>query len=334
MANRHVTALFALLAVSVLPVKAVAETSTVRIAKQFGISYLTLTVMEERKLIEKHAKQDGLDVKTEWLRFSAGSGMNEALLSGNLDFASGGIPPLLTIWDKTQNNLKVKGVVGLNQMPYYLITTNKKIKTVADFTSADKIALPAIKTSIQAVVLQMAAEKQFGPGQQNKLDPFTVSMGHPDAMAALLSGHTEIDAHFTTEPFQSIELKDKRTHRVLNSFDVVGGEHSNNVVWATSKFVQANPRVTKAFIAAVQESEEMIKSDPAGAAALWIKAENSKMSAEDAEKIIRDPMNKWTTTPKRFLSILKFMNKAGSIKTTAKDIKDIFFDSPAIAGGN
>jgi NitT/TauT family transport system substrate-binding protein len=58
------------------------------------------------------------------------------------------------------------------------------------------------------------------------------------------------------------------------------------------------------------------------------------MSAEDAEKIIRDPMNKWTTTPSRFLSIREFMNNAGSIKSTAKDIKDIFFDSPAIAGGN
>lgn len=332
--RRHLAGLLTLLTVSTFSTAAPAETSTVRLAKQYGISYLTLTVMEERKLIEKHAKQQGLDVKTEWLRFSAGSGMNEALLAGNLDFAAGGIPPLLTIWDKTRNNLKVKGVVGLNLMPYYLITTNPKIKTIADFSSSDKIALPAIKTSIQAVVLQMAAEKQFGPGQHNRLDPLTVSMGHPDAMAAMLSGHTEINAHFGTEPFQTLELRDKRTHLVLNSYDVTGGEHTNNVVWATSKFVQDNPKVTKAVIAAVQESEEMIKADPAGIAALWVKAENSKMPVADAEKIIRNPKNKWTTTPHSFLSILQFMNKVGSIKSTATNITDIFFDDPSIAGGN
>lgn len=334
MMRRQIAGLLTLLTISTFSTTAPAETSTVRIAKQFGISYLTLTVMEERKLIEKHAKQEGLDVKTEWLRFSAGSGMNEALLAGNLDFAAGGIPPLLTIWDKTQNNLKVKGVVGLNLMPYYLVTINPKIKTIADFSPSDKIALPAIKTSIQAVVLQMATEKQFGPGQQSKLDPFTVSMGHPDAMAAMLSGHTEINAHFGTEPFQTLELKDKRTHMVLNSYDVVGGEHTNNILWATSKFVQANPKVTKAVVAAVRESEEMIKADPAGIAALWVKAENSKMSVVDAEKIIRDPKNQWTTAPRGFLSILQFMNKAGSIKTKATSIKDIFFDDPSIADGN
>ena len=332
--RRQFAGLLTLLIAAVFPTASPAETSTVRIAKQFGISYLTLTVMEQHKLIEKQAKKEGLDVKTEWLRFSAGSGMNEALLAGNLDFASGGIPPLLTIWDKTQNNLKVKGVVGLNLMPYYLITTNPKIKTIADFSPSDKIALPAIKTSIQAVVLQMAAEKQFGRGQQNKLDPLTVSMGHPDAMAAMLSGHTEINAHFGTEPFQTLELKDKKTHLVLNSYDIAGGEHSNNIIWATSKFVQANPKVTKAVVAAVRESEEMIKADPAGIAALWVKVESSKMPAADAEKIIRDPKNKWTTTPRGFLSILQFMNQAGSIKTKATKITDIFFDDPAIADGN
>ncbi len=147
-----------------------AETATVRIAKQFGISYLPLTLMEDQKLFEKHAKQAGVDLKVEWLRFTAGSGMNEALLSGNLDFASGGVGPMLTIWGKTQNNLKVKGIAALNAMPLYLVSSNPNVKTIKDFTEKDKIALPGVKTSIQAVTLQMAAEKAFGTGQQYKLE--------------------------------------------------------------------------------------------------------------------------------------------------------------------
>ena len=63
-----------------------AETKTVRIAKQFGISYLPITIMESEKLLEKHAKAAGLDVQPEWIQFTSGAPMNDAIISGNLDF--------------------------------------------------------------------------------------------------------------------------------------------------------------------------------------------------------------------------------------------------------
>ncbi|HXO70487.1 MAG TPA: ABC transporter substrate-binding protein [Bradyrhizobium sp.] len=302
-----------------------AEADTVRIAKQFGISYLPLTLMEEEKLFEQQAKKQGLDIKVEWLRLSAGAPMNDAILSGNLDFASGGVGPLLTIWGKTQTNVMVKGVAALNAMPLYLVTTNPNIKTIKDYTEKDKIALPGVKTSIQAVTLQMAAEKVFGKGQQDKLDSFTISMSHPDAMIAMLGGKAEINSHFGSAPFQEQELADPRVHKVLDSYEVLGGPHTFNVVWANSKFVNANPKIVKAFLDALEESMTRIKSDPAKAAAIWIKAENSKLSPGDAEKIIRDPQNEWTTTPKKVLTYLDYMNRAGLVATKTNDWKDIFF---------
>jgi NitT/TauT family transport system substrate-binding protein len=306
---------------------AYAEADTVRIAKQFGISYLPLTLMEEEKLFEQHAKKQGLDIKVEWLRFSAGSGMNEAILSGNLDFASGGVPSLLLLWGKTQGNLMVKGVAALNAMPIYLVTTNANVKTIKDFTEKDKIALPATKISIQAITLQMAAEKVFGKGQQEKLDIFTVSMGHPDAMIAMLGGKAEINSHFGSAPFQEQELADPRVHKVLDSYDVLGGPHTFNVVWANSKFANGNPKIMKAFLEALEESMTRIKTDPAKAAAIWVKAENSKLSPADAEKIVRNPQNEWTTTPKKVLTYLDYMNRAGLVATKTNDWKEIFFSS-------
>ena len=71
-----------------------AQTKTVRIAKQFGISYLPLTIMEADHLLEAEGKKRGLDLKTEWLKFTGGPPMNDAILSGNLDFASGGVGPI------------------------------------------------------------------------------------------------------------------------------------------------------------------------------------------------------------------------------------------------
>ena len=171
-------------AVALLAPSLHAELAEIKVAQQYGISYLPLMLMEEQKLIEKHAKAAGVDVKVGWAKFAGGNVMNDALLSNSLQFASGGVGPLVTLWARTKGNLDVKAVSAINSMPLYLNTRNPNVKTIRDFTEKDKIALPAVKVSIQAVTLQMAAEKAFGEGQQGKLDALTVSMSHPDAQVA------------------------------------------------------------------------------------------------------------------------------------------------------
>jgi len=156
--------------VALLPFAARGEMSEINVAQQYGIGYLPLMLMEEQKLIEKHAKAAGLDVKVGWAKFAGGNVMNDALLSGSLQFASGGVGPFVTLWSRTKGNLDVKAVSAINSMPLYLNTRNPNVKSIRDFTEKDRIALPAVKVSIQAVTLQMAAEKAFGEGQQGKLD--------------------------------------------------------------------------------------------------------------------------------------------------------------------
>jgi NitT/TauT family transport system substrate-binding protein len=303
-----------------------AEVGEVRVAQQFGISYLPLTVMEHEKLLEKAAAKAGVpDLKVTWLHFGAGNAMNEALLSGNLDFPSGGVGPLLTIWSKTKGRQDVKGVAALNSMPIYLVSTNPAVKTLKDFTDKDKIALPAVKVSIQAVTLQMAAEQVFGPGQQNKLDPLTVSMKHPDALAALLSGNSEVTAHFGSAPFQYQELEDKRAHRVLNSYDVLGGPSTFNTVWTTKKFHDANPKIYGAFLAALDEAMAFIKRDPKAAVAIYKTEEKSNLSDEFLLKILKDPENVFTTAPQNVMKYAAFMHKTGTIENLPSAWTELFF---------
>jgi NitT/TauT family transport system substrate-binding protein len=229
---------------------AAAEVNTVSIAEQYGISYLPLMMMEDNKLLEKEAKAAGLgDITVKWAKFAGGNVMNDALLSGDLQFASGGLGPFITLWAKTRDNIGVKAVAAMNSMPLLLNTRNPAVKTIKDFGPKDKIALPAVKVSIQAITLQMAAEKAFGPDQQNKLDSITVTQSHPDGMAAMLSG-SEINSHFTSPPFQYVELAKPGIHTVLNSYEVTGGPHTFNVVWASKKFVDANPKTYAAFLKA------------------------------------------------------------------------------------
>jgi NitT/TauT family transport system substrate-binding protein len=299
--------------------------TTVRLAKQFGVSYLPLTIMEQKKLLEEHARRAGIDIKTEWVQFTGGPPMNEALLSGSLDFASGGVGPVLTIWGRTRGNIAVKGVAAINSMPLYLNTINPNVKTIKDFTDNDRIALPAVKVSIQAITLQMAAEKAFGQGQHGKLDPLTVTLSHPDGMAAMMSGKAEISAHFTSAPFMYQELDDSRVRKVLDSYEVLGGPHTFNVVWTSTKFYNDNPKVIKAFLAALEDAMKQIAANPADAAAVWVKAENSKLAPAYVEKLIRLPENEWTMVPKKIMSYAEFMNRVGVLAAKPATWQDVFF---------
>jgi len=321
------TAALALVAAFAAAPAAAQEQAHIRLAKQFGISYLPLTVMEEKKLLEKHTQAAGLNnVKVEWSQLASGAPMNDALLSGNLDIAAGGVGPLMTIWARTKGNINVKAAASINSMPIYLNTINPSVKSIKDFTDKDRIALPAVKVSIQAVTLQMAAEQAFGAGKHDTLDRLTVSMSHPDGMNAMMSGRTEVTGHFTSAPFQYQQLEDSRVKRVLSSYDVLGGTSTFNVVWTTSKFHDQNPRLYKAFLAALEESMTIINMpDKKAVAQLWIDAEKSKLSLDSVEKILKDPENVFTTTPQNVMKYAEFMHKVGSIKEKPTSWKDLFF---------
>jgi len=326
--KRHTLATIACLSASLwLASPASAEVSELRIARQPGISYLSMLIMEDEKLVEKHAKEAGLpDLKVTWSTFAGGNVMNEALLSGSLHFAAGGVGPMVTMWARTRGNLDVKAVSAINSMPLYLNTRNPDIKTIKDFTPKDKIALPAVRVSIQAVTLQMAAEKAFGEGQQNKLDPLTVTLSHPDGMAAMLSGSSEINSHFTSPPFQQEELKHKEVHRVLSSYEVLGGPATFNLIWTTDKFYKENPKAYAAFFAALKEATDKINQDKTWAAKAYLRLANDKRTPEeDIVKLLNDPENVYTLTPQNVMKYVEFMHKVGSIKVMPASWKDMFF---------
>ena len=323
----------AALSLAILPA-AHAEVSEIHVSRQYGISYLPLMIMEDQKLIEKHAKASGIDVKVDWSKFASGAVMNDALLSGNLQFASGGVAPFTTLWAKTRSNLDVKAVAAINSMPLYLVTNNPKVKTLKDFTDKDKIALPAVKVSIQAVTLQMAAEKAFGAGQEHKLDHLTVSMSHPDGETALLSGKSEITAHLSSPPFQYQELEHKGMHRVLNSYDVLGGPATFNVVWTTAKFHDENPKVYAAFVAALDEATAQINGNKRAAAETYLRISKDKDSLDDILKMLNDPEIKYTTTPNNTMKYVDFMYKIGSIKVKPDSWKDMFFPNAQKLSGS
>src|SRR5689334_2804839 len=229
---------------------AAAQVPEIRLARQFSMGYLQFNVMEHQALIEKHARALGVpDVKVSWLTFNGPAAVNDALLSGSVDIAAGGTPGLLVLWSRTKGTpQEVRGISAMSSQPFLLNTRNAAVRTVADFTDKDRIAVPAVKVSIQAIALQMAAAKAFGQANFAKLDTLTVSMAPPDATIALLGGAGEVSAVFSVPPFQQQQLEKPGIHTVLNSYDVMDGPHSFTVAWTSARFREQSPVLYKALL--------------------------------------------------------------------------------------
>ncbi|MDU0957190.1 MAG: ABC transporter substrate-binding protein, partial [Bradyrhizobium sp.] len=248
-----------------------------RIVEQFGTVYLPLHVLRDQKLIEKHGQKAGLEIKVEWTKLSGGAAINDALISGAVDIGAAGAGPVLVLWDRTRGSADVKIIAALGEQPNYLITSNPNVKTLKDFTKTDKIAVPAVVVSQQSRLLQIAAEKEFGERKFNALDDLTVNLPHPDATAALLSGSSTITAHFSNPPYQEQALQDPKIHKVLSSYDIMGGRITPTLLYATSKFRNENPRTFKVFYDALNEASHWIESHKAEAAETYIRIEQSKL---------------------------------------------------------
>jgi NitT/TauT family transport system substrate-binding protein len=303
-----------------------AEANQLRAAKQWGLGYLQFMLMEDMKLVEKHAKAAGLgDITVTWNTFRSSDVMNDALISGNVDFVSLGVPGLMTIWDRTKGTLDVKGVTVLNQLPLVLNVRAPEVKSLADFTEKHRIALPAIKVSVQAILLQMAAEKLYGAGKHNAFDAMTVTMAHPDATVAMLSPQTEISANFSSPPFYFRQLKQPGIRRLTSSTEINGGPLPFNVVAATSKFRTENPKLYKAFLSALAEATELINKDKRWAGEAYLRLAKDKTPIDEFMAIMNHPDSRFTLEFASFDNMITFMSRTGSFKNKPTSSKELMF---------
>ncbi len=324
---RGLAAFAAVLGVLALPAAARAEATELRVAKQFGSAYMQFFIMQDQKMVEKHAKAAGLgDISVDWATFRSSDVMNDALISGSVDFVCLGIPGIITIWSKTKGTaIEVKGATGFNVSPLMLLVRDPAIKSLRDFKDGQKIAMPAVKVSMQAVILQIAAAKEFGIDKFNALDHLTVSMAHPDATAAMLGGPSEVVANFSSSPFQYRQLKNPNIRRLLTSTDYFDTGLSFNVIAATAKFRAQNPKLYGVFLAALKEATEFINADKKRAAEIYLKASGDKMPVYELVGILGDPAIRYSMRLEGIGPFVDFMARTGTLKSPPADWRDMFF---------
>lgn len=306
-----------------------------RIAEQFGVVYLLLNVAQDQALIEKAGKARGVDVKVEFVKLSGGAAVNEALLSGTIDVAGAGVGPLLTIWDRTVGKQNVRGIASLGNFPYYLVTNNPAVKSIADFGDKDRIATPAVGVSVQSRILQLASARLWGDAQFNRLDRLQVALPHSEAAAAIIKGGTEITGHFGNPPFQEQELAGNPNARiVLKSYDVLGGPASATVLYATEKFRKDNPKTYQAFVDGLAEAARFVRANPEQAADIFIRTNKSNVDRALLLKIIRNPEVEFKLQPQNTFALAEFMHRVGAIRNKPASARDYFFDDAHNAGGS
>jgi NitT/TauT family transport system substrate-binding protein len=306
-----------------------AEATTLRLSHGYSIGYLPMMIMRERGLIEKHAALLGLPaIKTAWQVLDGGNNINDAVLAGALDIAGIGIPAYLVLRDRTLGKRQeVTSIGALQAGALWLNTADPRIRTLADYGPGDKIAVPGIKTSYAAVVLEMAAAKAFGIENYARLDPLTVGLPHPDAYAAMVSGQAQVRSHFASPPFSYQELRNPAIHRVLSTSEVFGA--LTILVTLTQRaFAESNPGLMRAFLAAQQEADALITADRSAAIEAYGKGTGLKTPAADLREILADPENTYGPAPKGSLIYASFLAQAGVLKAKPATWQELFL--PAI----
>ncbi|GJD98111.1 ABC transporter substrate-binding protein [Methylobacterium isbiliense] len=299
--------------------------SEITISRQPGILYMPIHVIEKRRLIEKHAEALGQPgVATKWLSFSNGGAQQDALLSGGVDIINTGTGQLLLLWDRTRGG--VRGIVATTAQPLVLVSRDPRVKSLKDFAQGDRIAVPTVRVSTQAILLQMGAAEAFGPDQWGRLDPLTVQLGHPDAFVAMKNPNHEVRNHFAAPPFHHYELKTvPGAHVVANSADIIGGPLSQGQFFTTTRFAAANPVVIRAVRAAAEEAKAFIETNTREAVEIYREVTTDKTPAEDLLDLLAQPgMMEWNLYPQGTMKFAAHLHRTGALKTLPGSWKDYY----------
>ncbi len=248
-----------------------------RIAEQYGLAYAPVSVMRLTGILDEELP----DYSIEWVRLGNAAAIREAMVARRLDIGFMGIPPFLIGEDR---GMDWEIFTGLSITPLGLVTTDTGVLTLADLDESHRIAVPQ-PGSIQHILLSMAASRTFADPAY--FDNRLVSLAHPDAMQAMLSG-AEISAHFTSPPYLFEELRAPGARLLLSGTEAFGGRFSFIVGVTTKELRESNPElllhVTRALDrAALRIEDETVQGELAEYYGLAVEELRSMLGAEGNE---------------------------------------------------
>ena len=301
----------------------------VRFVQQRGLLYIPIDVMVSGGVLQQEASKLGLGkIEATATALSGPGPVLDALISGAADYGTAALPSLLTLWEKTRgsaNEVKAVGTVSNGAMTLYSINPN--VKSLADFGEQDRIAVPTVRLSFNAIMLQMAAEQLWN--DPHRLDHLTVALGHPDAVTALSAGYGKatITAHIGVQPFTDRGLKLPGAHIITDSRKVFGGPLTQITLLATKQTKEKNASLFQAVANALEQAIKVANADKRAAAALWKDVQKAPESIDDLVAQLNDPGFEFTSRPQRISHFTAFLSRLGTLKTKVEDWKQLFWET-------
>jgi NitT/TauT family transport system substrate-binding protein len=316
------------IALATLLMTTTAHAETVKIAHQIGVIFSPIMVMKELGLLEQAAADAGVEITPEWISFSSGSAVNDAVISSNVDIATVGLPNFLILWSRAGGS--VKALSAISGVKSVLVTRDPDFKSLADVKPETRIAVPTLKVSNQAIWLQMAAQEQLG--DYTALDANTVQLGFVDAMQALMTQSGAIDSFFAGPPYYTEALKDEGVHEVMSSLDITG-PNTSLLSFTTTRYHDANPEVMAVFLDALEAAQTIINEDPMRAAEAYLASTGENYLVEDVAAQMQAEGSVFQLMPQAVGVTAAFMAETGLIPTTPESWRDFFFDDIASRPG-
>jgi NitT/TauT family transport system substrate-binding protein len=253
-----------------------------------------------------------------------------------VDVVAVGSTALITLWARTKGTAnEVKGISALSSMPIALSTRNPQVKSLRDFTDKDRIAVPSVNVSFQAMLLQMASAKEWGNDNYKKLDHLTVGLGQMDAVAAMAQPNHEVSSDFATPPFLYIEQEMPGVRAILTMKEILGENGTIGTAATTTRFRESKPELYKVLRAGIKEAMDIIATDKTRAIEAYAGATGDrKTTREMLLKIANDKDTEFTMTPRAMKVYADFMYKTGSIKRRPETWSELFFSEAAELNGS
>ena len=280
----------------------------VTIAYQPGIGYAPLIVLKTQHTLEAQFP----DTTFTWKVLSSGAAITSGMISGDIQIGAGGVGPLIVGW---ASGVDAKIVAPLDWGDLWLMAKDPAIKTIADL-KGKKIAMPG-PTSIQGVVLRKMAQAKLGDA--HALDAGIISMDHPIAMQALLSG--QIDAHLTSAPFQ-LQEKVHGAHVVARSYQYFGA-HSFLDAWESQKLYDQYPQFSATFYKDVSQAIDLIKKNPTKVAHILMDDSGGIPTWRQYKQWLASSGLTFTLRPlglMRFANFMHTINMIGKMPSSWKDL--------------
>jgi NitT/TauT family transport system substrate-binding protein len=103
------------------------------------------------------------------------------------------------------------------------------------------------------------------------------------------------------------------------------GNITLDITFSSRRFVDANPKLTAAFVAAMEDACALIAKDKRKAAEIYNAVAKVKQPVDETLKILNDPNTKFSVVPEGTMRYAEFMARVGTIKAKPASWKEFFF---------